>query len=192
MTPKSPEEQAAELYPYPKDGSPLDDHITELIREAWLSRQAEVDGLKRQVENYKESYYKAVSDAATQLAAKEKGAQGAYISGAKAMWKRLRDSNDRNVRINIEQGRTIHELKENIEKLVKKVEHCRQLHEMEATIKISTGVRPTREVYELEQWATVENTSFTAVVVTNAEHPDQPKILRDGDTLTVTRVVKLI
>jgi hypothetical protein len=35
-------------------------------------KDKEILELKRQVDNYKESYYKAVSDAATQLAAKEK------------------------------------------------------------------------------------------------------------------------
>jgi len=55
MTSKSPSDIAAELYPYPKDGSPLDDHITELIREAWLSRQTEVDRLQKTIDGLLET-----------------------------------------------------------------------------------------------------------------------------------------
>jgi hypothetical protein len=46
MTPKSPEEIAAKLYPI----TDINSLIPEIQRRAWLSRQAEVDELKRQVE----------------------------------------------------------------------------------------------------------------------------------------------
>jgi peptidoglycan hydrolase CwlO-like protein len=48
MTPKSPEEQAAELYPTTIWSDPF--NIVEKQRAAWLSRQAEVDELKKQIE----------------------------------------------------------------------------------------------------------------------------------------------
>jgi hypothetical protein len=50
MTPKSPEEIAAELYLY-ESGTEL--HVTNKKRAAWLSRQAEVDELNKELEFYK-------------------------------------------------------------------------------------------------------------------------------------------
>jgi hypothetical protein len=57
MTPKSPEEQAAELYPLLNN--PFDFPETAILnsrqeakREAWLSRQAEVDELKMSLGKY--------------------------------------------------------------------------------------------------------------------------------------------
>jgi hypothetical protein len=53
MTPKSPEEQAAELYPMPNDPLGVPYYTHKIIfgeRAAWLSRQAEVDELKRQLD----------------------------------------------------------------------------------------------------------------------------------------------
>jgi cell division protein FtsB len=56
MTPKSPEEQAEELYPKLEEDYPIYlSEVVEMERAAWLSRQAEVDELKRQVEELKEN-----------------------------------------------------------------------------------------------------------------------------------------
>jgi hypothetical protein len=62
MTPKSPEEQAAELYPIPANfNKPYTQwDITNAQRAAWLSRQAEVDELKRQEELKAQRVYQAL------------------------------------------------------------------------------------------------------------------------------------
>jgi hypothetical protein len=51
MTPKSPEEQAAELYPVNKQMSNDERYERMLEQNAWLSRQAEVDALKNDIDN---------------------------------------------------------------------------------------------------------------------------------------------
>jgi len=54
MENKTPEEQAAELYPITDSNDSIDRLCVVYSRNAWLSRQAEVDELKRKIKSYSE------------------------------------------------------------------------------------------------------------------------------------------